>query len=300
MHMSSEDFLAAFVAWMRTGRWPQVAAKAEEAREAKYNPWHDPHNGQFTSAGVGVHDSAARPSLGGGGSYGGAGTTGSGWSPPATRPRDTRPSQPARPRSNSTFRGGGGSTGGGGAWSGWTPKDAQPRATGSHRPASVSAKVSSRTTPPRPTQAPLATKPSTVRTVTRNGYEFQIDERQRTMQVTGTITIGALDARSRSAQRQAGDSDRRSTDDGGHYIAARFNGPKDAFNHFAQDSSFNRGGYRVLENIWAKASSSGKRVQVKITPSYQPESQRPVSIRVQYLIGRTYDSITFPNQRREK
>jgi hypothetical protein len=47
------------------------------------------------------------------------------------------------------------------------------------------------------------------------------------------------------------------TDEGGHYIGRRFNGPTDEFNHFAQDISFNRGEYKRLENKWHRALNEG-------------------------------------------
>ena len=51
--------------------------------------------------------------------------------------------------------------------------------------------------------------------------------------------------RSRTVQAQAAGVERQHSDDGGHYVAALFNGPTDAFNHFAQNANFNRGGYKV-------------------------------------------------------
>lgn len=46
MNTPTKDRRAAFSVWLRTGRWP----RAETARsvEVKFNPWHDPRNGQFT------------------------------------------------------------------------------------------------------------------------------------------------------------------------------------------------------------------------------------------------------------
>lgn len=61
---------------------------------------------------------------------------------------------------------------------------------------------------------------------------------------------------------------RRTSDDGGHYIAARFNGPTEAFNHFAQDGNFNLGGYRLLEDEWARDKRAGRAVMVKIVPQF--------------------------------
>ena len=93
--------------------------------------------------------------------------------------------------------------------------------------------------------------------------------------------------------------DRRSSDDGGHYIARRFNGPREAFNHFAQDANFNRGGYRALEDEWAGAKRGGKHVWVKIVPVYEGSSQRPSAINVWFTIDGNLKSQQFPNERKE-
>jgi hypothetical protein len=90
--------------------------------------------------------------------------------------------------------------------------------------------------------------------------------------------------RSRSAQRDAGKPDRLTTDDGGHYIAVRFNGPRERFNHFAQDRNFNRGAYRALEDHWAKALREGKRVFVDIVPQYEGVSTRPTRLKIIWRI----------------
>jgi hypothetical protein len=90
--------------------------------------------------------------------------------------------------------------------------------------------------------------------------------------------------RSRSAQRNAGKPDRLPTDDGGHFIAHRFNGPNDAFNHFAQDRSSNRGRYRVVEQEWADAQKVGKDVSLKMEIEYPKGSRRPDFIEIWYNI----------------
>ena len=134
----------------------------------------------------------------------------------------------------------------------------------------------------------------------RNGYVFQRDAADRTTQVTGTLTSAAERPRSRTAQARAGESDRLPSDDGGHYIAARFNGPTDAFNHFAQDANFNRGGYRVLENQWANDMRKGKQVHVTITPRYVGASKRPNAIDVAYTSNGKFYSESFPNASKGK
>lgn len=115
--------------------------------------------------------------------------------------------------------------------------------------------------------------------------------------MSGTLTLKQA-TRSRSTQARAGLPDRRPRDDGGHYIARRFNGPSEAFNHFAQDASFNRGSYRALEDQWARATREGKRVAVMIAPVYEG-SQRPSHINVWFWIDGKRQSLKFPNEATE-
>jgi hypothetical protein len=102
--------------------------------------------------------------------------------------------------------------------------------------------------------------------------------------------------RSRAAQSRAGGADRRASDDGGHYIAPRFNGPTDAFNHFAQDANFNRGRYRVLEDEWARAKHADKVVRIRIVPVYEGSSRRPSYLNVWFWINGEQRSLQFPNE----
>jgi hypothetical protein len=119
---------------------------------------------------------------------------------------------------------------------------------------------------------------------------------ERTREVKGEISIDETAKRSRRNQREAGGADRRATDDGGHYIAARFNGPSDAFNHFAQDANFNRGAYRVMENGWAASVRGGHRVLVDIVPHYDGLSRRPDQITVTWTVDGQEHSRTFANE----
>lgn len=113
--------------------------------------------------------------------------------------------------------------------------------------------------------------------------------------MTGTLRLTSAPKRSRSAQATAGGSDRLELDDGGHYIAARFDGSTDTFNHFAQNSNFNRGGYRVLESGWANDIKAGKQVYVAITPTYDGSSKRPSTITVVYSVDGFRETRSFRN-----
>lgn len=48
MEIASERYRRGFANWLRTGRWP-IAAR-NNGVELKFNPYHDPRNGQFTFA----------------------------------------------------------------------------------------------------------------------------------------------------------------------------------------------------------------------------------------------------------
>jgi hypothetical protein len=273
IRITQDEWRRAFSAWLRTGRVP--VQRADEA-ELKFNPWHDPDDGRFTFAGAGV--------------YYGRGSSRSG----------DKPRRPARPKAGRRrppkvdgFRGGGGGNGGGGGGGTWEPSSPESRRASSRLLADAPFDGTT-----RPTDG--AGKPSEkFRKVFQNGYTYAIDMNGRTRRVTG-ILVFSLPIRSRAAQAQAGGADRRSTDDGGHYIAARFNGPTDAFNHFAQDANFNRGGYRALEQQWAREMKAGKSVTVRIVPYYDRGSTRPYEIDVWFTIDGHLESQKFPNERSEK
>ena len=53
------DYRRAFDRWIRTGHWPPV--RRADGVELKFNPYHDPANGQFTSG----PESAGTPVAGG-------------------------------------------------------------------------------------------------------------------------------------------------------------------------------------------------------------------------------------------
>ncbi|WP_336950897.1 DNA/RNA non-specific endonuclease [Sphingobium aromaticivastans] len=130
----------------------------------------------------------------------------------------------------------------------------------------------------------------------KNGYDFHIDILARLRKAGGRLSLGPTGARSRRNQLQAGRPDRRPSDDGGHFIASRFNGPSDSFNHFAQDANFNRGAYRAMEDSWAKELRAGKKVIVEIIPKYIGTSRRPNSITVTWEIDGKHNFQFFPNE----
>ncbi|WP_339347777.1 DNA/RNA non-specific endonuclease [uncultured Sphingomonas sp.] len=328
--ISENERRRAFSIWLRTGRLP--SAQGPHGIELKFNPWHDPETGRFTFVGAGRNYGqwgGGGFSGGGGGKGGGGGATGSWDQParpsraksqsPATRVTSKEPTRIASPRSRAaapkasshrprTWAGGGFTGGGGGSFGGggatateaWGSPEPKRHPTPSH--ASAPTIVSSNRDAAKNTvSAQTANAPSErFRTVVHNGYTYQIDARERTLRVSGMLTVAETPVRSRTSQRQAGGAERRASDDGGHYIAARFDGPTEAFNHFAQDANFNRGGYRLLEDEWARDKRAGRAVTVKIVPQFSGASVRPSTINVWWTVDGKTKSLRFPNERPEK
>lgn len=158
--------------------------------------------------------------------------------------------------------------------------------------------------PPNPANPPSLENQildSNWRRETRNGYDYQVDVISRTRLTYGQLSLATAPQRSRRNQAQASKPDRLPTDDGGHYIAARFNGPRNSFNHFAQDANFNRGAYRAMEDGWAKELLAGRKVFVTIKPQYVGTSKRPYRLTVTWSVdGRSEQERSFPNEAKGK
>jgi hypothetical protein len=289
MQGSSDGRRTGFAIWLRTGRWPDRGTAP--AIERKFNPWHDPEDGRFTFAGTGRHYGS-----------GGQGRAARPASPPRRKPT------PRADVSGPPLRrpiGGSGSFGGGGASGSWGPSgssggQAKPRPKPVPRSAPAQPIVVPGPIGPRPSVRPAPARPVRTpgwRKVERNGYHFSLDENGDPHKIeVPDLSIDARTPRSRSAQRNAGKPDRLPTDDGGHFIAHRFNGPRDAFNHFAQDASINRGKYRVLEQKWFDAKAKGKPVSLAMDIVYPKGSRRPDRLLIWYNIGGRTEYAEVPNR----
>jgi LysM repeat protein len=315
MQRSGSDERAAFSLYLRTGRRVAVAEM-----EVKFNPWHDEEDGRFTFAGQGRY-------------FGGGGASGS-WAEPQQARRDDkkpiRPNSPHHPNNHSVHVVRGdtltriaalrkGLTAGDLAWLNQQSVD-QPLWVGQpiklphqayldagrvakNRFMALAYYMDTHGGKLPPNVAHLPSLESQIldgnwRRETKNGYDFHIDIAARTRHTYGQLSLAVSISRSRRNQARAGKPDRRATDDGGHFIAARFNGPPDGFNHFAQDASFNRGAYRAMEDRWAKELRGGHKVFVDILPLYHGISKRPYELTVTWFVdGRRFKN-KFPNEGR--
>jgi len=316
----------AFSVYLRTGR-----RVADRQVEVKFNPWHDPANGRFTFAGQGSLYPAGRgsePSPVGSESlpskkrqdranYSDPNYTDAQAAAKRNDPRDPQNYSIYVVRAGDNLtriaRYRKGLTAEDLAWLNEVPLD-RPLQIGQrikvpHQQSLDAGRVAKNKDfaldyylrthrgqfPPDPTNPPSLESQildSNWRRVAKNGYEFYIDAINRTRQAYGLWHFGPSE---RSRKNQAGVPDRQPADDGGHYIAARFEGPSDAFNHFAQNANFNRGRYRALEDEWANALRAGDKVFVNIVPHYQGLSRRPDWIDVTWSINGHKKRLRFMN-----
>ena len=98
----------------------------------------------------------------------------------------------------------------------------------------------------------------------------------------GKSGFGQLDnsqkgIRDTNAQRMVGGSDRRSDDDGGHYIANMFNGDSGSKNLDPQNRNLNRGDWKAMENNQNAMLNNGDKVFTNNHSMKMDGSDRPVS-----------------------
>jgi len=115
------------------------------------------------------------------------------------------------------------------------------------------------------------------------GYNYKTDKLGRICNYSGKLKLQD-GVRNKGAQVMAGGKDRLEGDDGGHLFASIFGGSGNSENLVAMNASINRGEYKRLENLWAKALAAGKKVSVDGQCIYEGQSTRPTKFIVSYII----------------
>ncbi|WP_410374631.1 hemagglutinin repeat-containing protein [Citrobacter freundii complex sp. CFNIH2] len=120
---------------------------------------------------------------------------------------------------------------------------------------------------------------------------YKTDNLARPSQVEATLSPNVKD-RNGYQQCKAGKCGFEG-DEGGHLIASIFNGPGEKLNLVPMDGNLNKGAWKQMENIWAKALGEGKEVKVNIQSSYIGDSVRPDKFKVVYSIdgGRPIEKV---------
>ena len=121
---------------------------------------------------------------------------------------------------------------------------------------------------------------------------------------SGVLEIEEDPIRDPVAQREAGGDERRSTDDGGHLIGARFGGSPGMENLDAQDRNLNRGSYKRMENAWADSLNNGDRVYAHVDTYKNGSADRPDAYMgwtvTEHPDGkRDWDAFSFTNESTE-
>lgn len=129
-----------------------------------------------------------------------------------------------------------------------------------------------------------------------NGYKYKTDSEGRIVSVEGELYL-KNDKRSpiKDSMKKIGKGQQLSTDHRGHLIGDRFNGGNGLENIVPQDGRLNQGAYKSLEDQWANALQSGKKVTVNIEVTYDSTSLRPNGFSVEYSIDGVYEHKIFKN-----
>ncbi|WP_037487873.1 LysM peptidoglycan-binding domain-containing protein [Sphingobium indicum] len=312
---SNQSELTAFNLYLRTGRRTDLLPPVQV--EVKFNPWHDEQDGRFTFAGQGRYFPRGEGNRGQAGGAGAGGQVRRPARPDSGGVPDRRYLRADHPGNHSTYivQSGDtltriatrrkGLTARDLAWLNQHPID-RPLSIGQRiklpHQAYLDAGRAARakflalayymdthggklpSDPSNPPSLESQILDTNWRKETKNGYDFHIDVIARPRKIFANLSNGPKASRSRRNQASAGKPDRLASDDGGHFIAARFNGPGDSVNHFAQDRNFNRGAYRAMEDGWAKELRVGKKVIVDIVPHYEGISKRPYSLTVTWYV----------------
>ncbi len=139
--------------------------------------------------------------------------------------------------------------------------------------------------------------------VEANGYTFATDQ-NGTVTVTGDLQSETA-ARDGAMQANAGGSARLATDDGGHLVAARANGPAIEQNLSAQDRNLNRSSFKAMETAEQNAIKGGAKISTERTAFVSNDvavdgSRRPdayiVNDHITFSDGKTQDvHLSFSN-----
>lgn len=125
-------------------------------------------------------------------------------------------------------------------------------------------------------------QPNTIYKVDGNKV-YQTDSLGRVEKVEADLS-GIVRDRNKYQQCQTGKCG-LDADEGGHLIASIMDGPGERINMVPMDGNLNKGAWKKMENIWAKAVDEGKSVKVEIQPVYGGAGVRPDSFVVTYRIG---------------
>lgn len=127
----------------------------------------------------------------------------------------------------------------------------------------------------------------------KNDYEFKTDGEGRPALVSAKLE---LEEGQRSPEQTKIGKMGKPTDEGGHLIATRFDGPPDAFNVVPQDAHLNRGEWKEMENDWADYIEKGRDVKVLVEPIYDSKSIRPARFDVVYQVDDQIIQKSFVNK----
>ena len=128
-----------------------------------------------------------------------------------------------------------------------------------------------------------------------SGNIYTTDENGRIIDVQAKPTRTPENARDGDAQKDAGGSDRREGDQGGHIVGRDMGGDGGEGNLVAMDSKINQSDYKRMENDIKRALDDGKEVTTHTEISYSGDSERPDIVKVTVTVDEKETAYTFDN-----
>lgn len=141
------------------------------------------------------------------------------------------------------------------------------------------------------------------RVIIANGYQFTVNAETGTTTATGTVQ-SAPAKRDARLQAEAGGTLRAATDQGGHLVGAKANGPAIPENLSAQDRRLNQGPYKTVENAEQRLLAENASIETEktafISGQRSPTGSKPdaymVNDRITYADGQIQEvHLSFTN-----
>ncbi len=130
----------------------------------------------------------------------------------------------------------------------------------------------------------------------RNGSKYYLDDKGRIIKCEAKPQYTEDGIRNIKDQIEAGGSERRNDDDGGHIVGRVLGGPEGIENLVPMRRTINRGDYKKMENEILRGLKEEKEVKLEVQLQYKEDSNRPSKITANYKIEDKAVQVQFENE----
>lgn len=134
-----------------------------------------------------------------------------------------------------------------------------------------------------------------------DGFDYRTDSKGRIVHSGGQLELSGKERQPMKVKiHDVGRGDEKANDQVGHLMGDRVGGRADIGNTVAMDAKVNQSSYKRIENICAKATKEGHRVELYNEPKYRGNSNRPSEFRVTYVVDGEKTVVTIKNGESDK